>query len=137
VPEKQTTDEDVLRMTAEIVTAYVSANTIDPETLPDVVRTVAGALRDATNGVNRAPAAKVSLTPAVSIRKSVTPDYIICLEDGRKMKTLRRHLSKAFGLTPDAYRAKWNLPSDYPMVAPNYAAVRSEMAKARNFGKRV
>ena len=123
---------DVLRMTANVVSAYVGNNTLSPAKIPDVINTVFGTLRTLDdNGGGRAQ----RLKPAVPIRKSITPDYIVCLEDGRKLKMLKRHLRTAYSMTPEEYRAKWGLGSDYPMVAPNYSAQRSNFAKRIGLGR--
>ena len=126
--------EDLVQLTADIVSAYVTNNTIDSGQLSKLIEEVHLALV-------RAPAAaaepeKKELVPAVAVRKSVTPDYIVSLEDGRKFKSLKRHLQGTYGMTPDEYRAKWGLPRDYPMVAPNYAKARSELAKRMGLGRK-
>jgi predicted transcriptional regulator len=123
---------DLVEMAAEIVSAYVSANQVPPQDLPGLIRTVYLAL----NEVSGAQPAAQDLTqePAVAIKKSVTPDFIICLEDGKKFKSLKRHLRTRYAMTPDEYRAKWGLPHDYPMVAPNYAKERSNLAKRMGLG---
>lgn len=134
-PTKPSTDEnELLRMTAEIVAAYVGNNSLSADQVPEIVRTVGAALRQIEKGENGSE--KTVGKPAVPIRKSVTPDFIICLEDGRKLKMLKRHLRTTFGLTPDEYRARWGLPADYPMVAPNYAKRRSEFAKKIGLGQK-
>ncbi len=125
--------QDLVEMAAEIVSAYVSANTVPAEDLPALIRTVHSALKDVSSAVSL-PAAQ-GLEPAVAIKKSVTPDFIICLEDGKKFKSLKRHLRTRYGMTPDEYRAKWGLPHDYPMVAPNYAKERSNLAKRMGLGQ--
>lgn len=125
--------EDLLALTTEIVAAYVSNNTMPAEDIPAVIektfKTLAGV--DAKTGplVDRPQ-------PAVSIKRSVTPDYIICLEDGKKLKMLKRHLRSAYDMTPEQYRERWGLPPDYPMVAPNYAKKRSRLAKEIGLGKK-
>ncbi|WP_143710278.1 MucR family transcriptional regulator [Parvibaculum lavamentivorans] len=119
-------------MTAEIVSAYVGHNTLSPDEIPGLINKVFAALAGA-NGIAPAPAEK--LEPAVSIRKSVTPDHLICLEDGKKFKSLKRHLRTHYNLTPEQYREKWGLPRDYPMVAPNYAQARSRLAKKMGLGQ--
>ncbi|MFV3131039.1 MucR family transcriptional regulator [Niveispirillum sp. KHB5.9] len=124
---------DLLRMTAEIVSAYVGQNTLATQQLPDVINAVYATL----TGLQGAPV-EVSAEPArpaVPIKKSVTPEYIVCLEDGKKLKMLKRHLRSTYDMSPDEYRAKWGLPPDYPMVAPNYAAQRSEFAKKIGLGR--
>ena len=119
-------------MAAEIVAAFVSNNSVPRSELSALFETVHAAVKRLAEG--GAVASAESPAPAVSIRKSVSPDYLICLDDGLKFKSLRRHLS-TLGMTPDQYRAKWNLPDDYPMVASNYAARRSEFAKKIGFGR--
>ena len=131
--ETQVSDHDLLRMTADVVTAYVGNNTVAPSELADVVRTVHASLRQAQAG-EAADAAPPK--PAVPVKKSITPDYLICLEDGRELKMLKRHLRTTYGMTPDEYRAKWGLDPDYPMVAPNYARRRSEFAKQIGLGQK-
>jgi len=121
------------RMTAEIVGAFVSANQIPSSHLPEVIRSVHKAL-STLDGQPKTPEPE-PLRPAVTVRKSVTPDYIVCLEDGRKLKMLKRYLRTNYNMSPEDYRAKWNLPPDYPMVAPNYASRRSELAKQIGLGR--
>ena len=116
-----------------VVAAYVSNNSVPTADLSALINSVHSALTQVATG--RAEEPKVKLTPAVSIKKSVTPDFIICLEDGKKFKSLKRHLRTTFDLTPEQYRAKWSLPSGYPMVAPNYAKARSELAKTMGLGR--
>ncbi|MET3597623.1 putative transcriptional regulator [Mesorhizobium shonense] len=123
----------VIELTAEVVSAYVSNNPVPVGDIPALIDRVHGALKSAGGGAAEKPE---TLTPAVPIRKSVTPDYIISLENGKKFKSLKRHLSVHYGLTPDEYRAKWGLPADYPMVAPNYAAARSSLAKSMGLGRK-
>jgi predicted transcriptional regulator len=131
--ERDAMDADLLAQVTEIVSAYVSSNPVSAADLPALIADTHRALRSLhTNEV--APVVE-DLTPAVSIRKSVTPDYIVCLDDGKKFKSLKRHLS-VLGMTPDEYRAKWGLPRDYPMVAPNYAATRSALAKTNGLGRK-
>jgi predicted transcriptional regulator len=122
-----------LQMTAEIVSAYVSKNVLPAHQIPDVISTVFSSLIGLNNTPTEAQAE--TLKPAVPVRKSVTAEYIICLEDGKKLKMLKRHLRSTYNMSPDEYRARWGLPSDYPMVAPNYAAQRSEFAKAIGLGR--
>ena len=126
--------DDLLGMTAEIVCAFVSNNRVGVDELPGLVAAVHGALAGAGAPPPEPEPQPAQQAPAVPVRKSITPDAIICLEDGRRMKTLKRHLSVKYGLTPDQYRAKWGLPDDYPMVAPAYAAMRSDLAKAIGLG---
>lgn len=124
---------DLVGMAAEIVAAYVSANQVAPQELPGLIRTVHTALGDVAGAP--AASAEVAQEPAVAIKKSVTPDYIICLEDGKKFKSLKRHLRTRYNMSPEEYRAKWGLPHDYPMVAPNYAKERSNLAKRMGLGQ--
>jgi len=119
---------------AELVAAFVSNNPLPRGELPALIQTIHDTLARLSGGVENAAPKAEPKQPAVSIRKSVTPEYLICLEDGKKFKSLKRHVG-THGLTPDQYRAKWNLPSDYPMVAPNYAAARSALAKAIGLGQ--
>ena len=122
----------VLGMTATIVAAFVAKNQLGAEALPSLINAVHRAL--ATAGEVEVKAEIQA--PAVPIRKSVFPEYIVCLEDGKKLKMLKRHLKTSYDLTPDAYRAKWNLPHDYPMVAPSYASLRSTLAKKIGLGRK-
>jgi predicted transcriptional regulator len=131
--ERDTMDVDLMAQVTEIVSAYVSRNAISAADLPALIADTHRALRSLSS--NEVAAVVEELTPAVSIRKSVTPDYIVCLDDGKKFKSLKRHLS-VLGMTPDEYRAKWRLPKDYPMVAPNYAATRSALAKSNGLGRK-
>ncbi len=125
-------DDAILRQVTEIVTAYLSKNVLPPEEIPALIRSVHATL----GGIAGAPApVQEAREPAVPIRKSVKADYIICLEDGKKLKMLKRYLRARYGLSPDEYRARWGLPGDYPMTAPNYAAKRSEFAKKFGLGK--
>ncbi|HYD70402.1 MucR family transcriptional regulator [Azospirillum sp.] len=126
-------DSALLRMTADIVSAYVSKNALAAQQIPEVINTVYSSLTGLNNGPRETPAEP--LKPAVPIRKSVTPEYIVCLEDGKKLKMLKRHLRSTYNMSPDEYRARWGLPPDYPMVAPNYAAQRSEFAKRIGLGR--
>ena len=125
-------DNRLLRMTADVVAAYVGNNSLPSGQLADVIGAVYASLRalDARTGNGDG-----ELKPAVPIRKSVTPEYLVCLEDGKKLKMLKRHLRSTYGMTPDAYRQKWGLPPDYPMVAPNYAEQRSAFAKKIGLGR--
>jgi len=123
---------NLIDLTAEIVSAYVSNNTVSPHELPNLISDVYAALHR-TDGAEPEPEPE-PLKPAVSIKKSITPDYLICLEDGKKFKSLKRHLRTHYNLSPEEYRERWNLPGDYPMVAPNYAAARSELAKRMGLG---
>lgn len=121
-------------MAADIVTAYLGKNPMPTGQVPDVIATVFRSL-SSLQGQAPEPAAE-PLRPAVSIKRSITPDYIVCLEDGKRLKMLKRHLRAAYDMSPDAYRTKWGLPPDYPMVAPNYATQRSEFAKKIGLGRK-
>ena len=130
----ETSSDHFIELTAEVVAAYVSNNPVPASELPALIGHIHAALKGVGGGtVQEAPEA---LKPAVPIKKSVTPDYIISLEDGKKFKSLKRHLATHYGLSPEEYRAKWNLPADYPMVAPNYAAARSALAKTMGLGRK-
>lgn len=123
----------LMQMTANVVSAYVANNILPASQLSDVIATVFSSLQSLGNGqIEPRPDA---IRPAISIKKSITPDYLVCLEDGKKLKTLKRHLRTTYDMTPDDYRAKWGLPPDYPMVAPNYAAQRSAFAKQIGLGR--
>jgi predicted transcriptional regulator len=126
-------EEDLLRMTADVVAAYVSNNTLATGQLADVIHAVYNSLRGLEGQVAEPPAEP--LKPAVPIRKSITPDFLVCLEDGKKLKMLKRHLRSTYNMTPDDYRVKWGLAPDYPMVAPKYAEQRSEFAKKIGLGR--
>jgi len=125
---------ELVELTADVVSAYVSNNTVVATDLPTVINDVYDALSKAS--AKALLPLKEELKPAVAIKKSVMPDYIICLEDGKKFKSLKRHLRTHYDLTPEEYREKWGLPHDYPMVAPNYAAARSALAKKMGLGQR-
>ena len=129
----KTADDELLRMTAEVVSAYVSNNTLGTGQLADVIQAVYNSLRGLEGQIVEVPAEP--LKPAVPIRKSITPEYLVCLEDGKKLKMLKRHLRSTYNLTPDEYRVKWGLAADYPMVAPKYAEQRSEFAKKIGLGR--
>ena len=122
----------VLELTAKIVSAHVRKNQLATATLPELIQSVYRSL--ATAGTPQP--APVPLTPAVPIRKSVFPDHIVCLEDGKKLKMLKRHLQTSYGMTPEQYRRKWDLPATYPMVAPSYANYRSSLAKQLGLGRK-
>jgi predicted transcriptional regulator len=126
--------DDVLRMAVDVVAAYVSNNQVPAGQIPEVIQSVFNSM-NALEGRSAERASELQM-PATSIRKSVTPDYIICLEDGKKLKMLKRHLRTTYDMTPEEYRAKWNLPPDYPMVSPNYAKQRSEFAKQIGLGRK-
>jgi predicted transcriptional regulator len=127
-----TPQNDMMGLTADIVTSYVSANKMSSSELTGLISQVHAALTLAGNG--KSEAERPNLEPAVPVKNSVKPDYIVCLEDGKKFKSLKRHLRTSYNLTPDEYRAKWGLKHDYPMVAPVYAAKRSELAKSMGLG---
>ncbi|MER8955854.1 MucR family transcriptional regulator [Mesorhizobium sp. M0045] len=124
---------DLVSVTAEIVSAYVSNNPLPVGELSKLIGDTYVALQGIGTPV---PPAAIKLEPAVPIKKSVSPDFIICLEDGKKFKSLKRHIGTHYNLSPDQYRQKWNLPADYPMVAPNYAATRSALAKSIGLGRK-
>ena len=125
---------DLLRMTTKIVASYVSNNDVSGSQIPEVIRSTYITL--SAQKIGGGEAVQEQKKPAVSIRRSVTPEFIICLEDGKKLKMLKRHLRTTYGLTPEEYRAKWGLPTDYPMVAPKYAAQRSVFAKKIGLGRK-
>jgi predicted transcriptional regulator len=130
----ETNPYDILDLTADIISAYVGNNPLPQSTLPDLIGQVHRSLTTLANGGRSEPA--IELVPAVPVKKSVTPDFIISLEDGRKFKSMKRYLGLR-GMTPAEYRQKWGLPHDYPMVAPNYAAARSELAKTMGLGRKL
>jgi predicted transcriptional regulator len=121
----------LLELTADIVGAYVAKNPMPASGLPDFIASVNASLSSLGN-----PPPEAALQPAVNPKRSVHADYIVCLEDGKRFKSLKRHLMTHYGLSPEEYRAKWGLPHDYPMVAPNYAAARSELAKKMGLGRK-
>jgi len=125
--------QNLLRMATDIVAAYVGQNQVTAADIPDLIQNVYGALGGVVHESDQSQ--MTAPRPAVPVRRSVTPDFIICLEDGRKLKMLKRHLRTTFNMTPEEYRSRWNLPSDYPMVAPNYAKRRSEFAKKIGLGR--
>lgn len=124
---------DLVDLTANIVSAYVSHNTTASVEIPALIAQVHAALLRVSTGGGDAPAEPAR--PAVPVKKSMTPDYLVCLEDGKRFKSLRRHLRSQYGMSPEQYREKWGLPPDYPMVAPNYAATRSQLAKKMGLGQ--
>jgi len=132
--ENQQNGEVVLELTAEVVAAYVSNNIVPAADIPSFIEAVHGALKQVGNGETIADLEKPK--PAVSVKKSITDDYLICLEDGKPFKSLKRHLKTHYDLSPDQYRDRWGLPSDYPMVAPNYAKQRSKLAKQMGLGRK-
>src|SRR6516164_2804421 len=122
-----------IELTADIVSAYVSNNTVPAGDISALISQVHSALLRVSNGQGEAVSETVK--PAVAVKKSITPEYLICLEDGKKFKSLKRHLKTHYDLSPEDYREKWGLPRDYPMVAPNYAAARSQLAKQMGLGQ--
>jgi predicted transcriptional regulator len=122
-----------IELTADIVSAYVSNNSVAATDIPMLISEIHGALHRVSSGQLEPSAEPVK--PAVSLKKSLTPEYLICLEDGKKFKSLKRHLRTQYNMTPEQYREKWGLPSDYPMVAPNYATARSNLAKQMGLGQ--
>ncbi|MFE1600069.1 MucR family transcriptional regulator [Methylobacterium sp. ID0610] len=124
---------DYIELAADIVSAFVSKNSVTMAELPGLIASV----HETLGRLGKEPVEERAepLAPAVPIKKSITPEYLICLEDGKKFKSLKRHLRSRYGLSPEDYRARWNLPPDYPMVAPNYAAARSELAKTMGLGQ--
>jgi predicted transcriptional regulator len=124
---------EIIEMTADIVSAYVGNNSVSAGDLPSLIQSVHRALSGVSTGVET-----VEVTPkepAVPVKRSITPDYLVCLEDGRKFKSLKRHLRTKYNLSPEEYRSKWGLAKDYPMVAPNYAKARSDLAKQMGLGQ--
>jgi len=127
------TNPNFIGLTAEIVSAYVSNNSVPSGDIPSLINQVHSALLRVSSGQGE-PLSE-TLKPAVPIKRSINPDFIVCLEDGKKFKSLKRHLRSQYGMTPEQYREKWGLPGDYPMVAPNYAAARSQLAKQMGLGQ--
>ena len=125
----------MIDLAAQIVAAYVAKNAVEQADLPRLIADVHRALEQAAQ-VCTAQEEAVEAKPAVNVKKSITPDYLICLEDGKKFKSLKRHLRTHYNLSPDQYREKWGLPADYPMVAPNYATSRSKLAKNMGLGQK-
>lgn len=126
-------DARFLRLTSEISAAYFANNTTPPDQVAEVIVQIRAALSRLQEGTKPE---RPKPEPAVPVRKSVTPDYLVCLEDGKKLKMLKRYLKARFGMTPEEYRARWNLPADYPMVAPNYAQLRSDYARQMGLGRK-
>jgi len=124
-------EDDILKLVTEIVSAYVSKNPVAAHELPNIIKNVHATL----GGIGNAEERALPRAPAVPVKKSIQPDFIVCLEDGKKFKSLKRHLRTQYTMTPEQYREKWSLPPDYPMVAPNYAAARSELAKQMGLGQ--
>lgn len=129
----ETASQNYIELTADIVSAYVSNNSVSAGDIPGLINQVHSALMRVSAGQVEAPVEP--LKPAISVKKSITPEYIVCLEDGKKFKSLKRHLRTQYSMTPEQYREKWGLPPDYPMVAPNYAAARSQLAKQMGLGQ--
>lgn len=127
-------NNEIVDYTAQIVSAYVSNNTVKVDELPHLISDVHSALSRASS--NMVPQVKEELKPAVTVKKSLTPEYIICLEDGKKFKSLKRHLRTHYNMSPEEYREKWGLEPNYPMVAPKYAEARSNLAKKMGLGQR-
>jgi predicted transcriptional regulator len=125
--------DELLKFASDIVAAYVSNNPVPVSEIPGIIKSVHSTLGGLSTGTPGETA--TALKPAVPVKKSITPEYIICLEDGKKLKMLKRYLRSRYDLTPEDYRAKWGLPAEYPMVAPNYAAQRSEFAKKIGLGR--
>lgn len=132
-PNSEIDPQDLLEMTSDITAAYVSNNVVAADDLPELIRKIHGALRSAD--VPEQEPVQEKKKPAVPIRRSIQPEYLVCLEDGKQLKMLKRYLRTNFDMSPEEYRAKWGLPSDYPMVAPNYAQKRAQMAKAIGLGR--
>jgi predicted transcriptional regulator len=126
--------DELLRLTSQIVAAHVANNNVPIDELPRLIRQVHATLLQSLGGSSAPAVEEQRPAPAVPVKKSIMPDYIVCLEDGKKLKMLKRHLKTSYNMTPDQYRDRWNLPSDYPMVAPNYAKQRSNLAKEIGLG---
>jgi predicted transcriptional regulator len=126
--------DPIIAIAADLVSSYVSNNSLPAAELPEFISTIYASIKAVSLGVSDVRPDEVKA--AVAVRKSVTADFIICLEDGKRFKSLKRHIGTQYGLTPDQYRAKWKLPSNYPMVAPNYSATRSRMAKSMGLGRK-
>lgn len=132
----ETTNTTLLTLTAQIVSAHLSTNPVSAEALPALIQQTYQALSGLGSAGGSASAAEGQPTPAVPIKRSVFPDYVICLEDGKKLKIMKRYLSTAYNMTPEQYRKRWGLPADYPMVAPNYAAQRAGLARKIGLGRK-
>jgi len=126
-------EEEILRMTTDIVSSFLTHNSVPADSIPDLIRSVHATMGE-ISGSSAKPEPKSK--PAIPVSKSITDEHIVCLEDGKKLKMLKRHLMTHYGMTPEDYRAKWGLPNDYPMVAPNYAEKRRQLAKAIGLGKK-
>ena len=133
----KTSRHEIMRMTTDVVAAYAGKNEVSTSGLTILINQVFETLSTLAYNSDQNDDSLTNQKPAVPIRRSINPDYIVCLEDGRKLKMLKRHLRAAFNLSPEAYRARWGLPQDYPMVAPNYAKKRSDFAKKMGLGKRL
>ncbi|MBO6947694.1 MAG: MucR family transcriptional regulator [Rhodospirillales bacterium] len=129
---EQPSQTDLLELTSEIVSAHASNNTVAANDLPQIIKDVYATLQNLGNDAQP----EVRPEPAVPVKKSITPDYIVCLEDGKQLKMLKRHLKTSYNMTPEEYRERWGLPADYPMVAPNYAKKRSSLAKKIGLGRK-
>jgi predicted transcriptional regulator len=127
------TGKGYIDLTANIVSAYLSNNPTPASEIPNLISQIHSALVRVSSGRSEAPAEPAK--PAVSLKKSINPDYLVCLEDGKRFKSLKRHLRTQYNMTPEQYRDKWGLPADYPMVAPNYAVARSQLAKKMGLGQ--
>ena len=125
--------DDLLKLATEIVSAYVSNNSVAASDLPSMIKSVHATLGGLAGASSSEP--QTTQKPAVTVKKSVTPEYIVCLEDGKKLKMLKRYLRSRYNMSPEEYRSKWGLPADYPMVAPNYAVARSQLAKQMGLGQ--
>ena len=126
-------DPKFIELTANIVSAYLGNHSVPPSDIPGLISQIHAALSRVSSG---ADLAAEPLKPAISVKKSITPEYLVCLEDGKKFKSLKRHLRTHYDLSPEQYREKWGLPADYPMVAPNYSATRSRLAKDNGLGRK-
>ena len=129
----ETAGKSLLDLTAEIASAYLGNNPTPAAEIPALISQIHTALQRVSTGRSETPAEPAK--PAVSVKKSMTPDYLVCLEDGKRFKSLKRHLHSRYNMTPEQYRDKWGLPADYPMVAPNYAVARSQLAKKMGLGQ--
>ena len=131
----EATSTNYIELAADIVSAYVSNNPVPANELSSLIQEVHTALLRVTSGASAAPVSSEAQKPAIAVKKSLNNDYIICLEDGKKFKSLKRHLRTQYNMSPEEYRDKWGLPPDYPMVAPNYAKARSNLAKQMGLGQ--
>lgn len=131
----QQTDDDLVRITGEIVAAYVARNEMDPKDVPAMIESVLRTLRTQAGAVPAAASAAAARAPAVAVEDSIQPDFIVCLEDGKQLRVLTRYLRRAYGLSPQQYRERWGLPKDYPMAAPNLSKLRSKQARNTGLGR--